>query len=412
MAETTTKPKRGRGRPRKNAPKAKESDKQAAETSSEIENEEIKQTENIEPMAGKEEPETETTDTSGFDVQEAEVINDEYSPLNDEVIQRGYEHGNEELAAEGQEIDIPQADLTFDSQEDVEGDIPSQPNHEAPKMDGGGNSSFAQSSPTKAPASEEKGYWESNHSTTAETTTETPKEKRKNAAKMADTLIMVYKENVPLLFKAVAKFNEGKISRMELNGEIDRNMPIMRDGTTVGMYVSQVNAQIDKNFVITDEQAKEIREPLIDWLMEKDLKLTPSQRLAIAVGGQMVSFGLAAIQQWQQNRHAMNQFAEFHAEWRQQGGGQPQAAPQPQPETQYAEEIPPQHQEAPVQEQASTPMDNLSDHEMSDNENLIRDDATTYTVETVKEEGEIDMDSYMMGEEAPKEEVLEEDIPT
>lgn len=391
MESTTTT--RGRGRPRKNAPKANNTDKQEAKTSSNLDEPIIKET--TKPMAEEQE------ENNGFNVEDAEIVNDEYTPLGADVEFRGYEQGNAQLSDDDSRIDIPQAALTFDSEERE--DIPDAPtSNQQPNNQQGANTSF----PQGGKQSEEKSHWENNHSTHSETTTETPAEKRRNATKMADTLLMVYRENVPTIFKTISKFNEGKISKMELNGEIDRSMPILADGTTVGSYIKRVNLEIDSTFVVSDEQCAEIREPLIDYLMEKDLKLTPSQRVWMALGGQVISFGLAAVQQWQLRRHEMMQFQEFHAEWRGQKRDIPQ--PRPQREEYVAEEIPRERRQSPTN-QRSTPMDNLTDHELHD-ANMMENEETTYTVETVEDEAEIDLDDYMNA--GSVQEALNEDIPT
>lgn len=336
-----------------------------------------------------------------FDIDDAEIITEEYSPIDDDVITRGYEGGGSAMPKNAEDgIDIPQPALTFDS------DIPVTPTEPTPNLGSSDNTPSAQggSSSNHQQHKEEKSYFSNDHSSHAETSTETPAEKRRNATKMADTLLMVYRENFPTLFKYIAKFNEGKISRMELNGELDRSMPILEDGTTVGQYIAQVNKSADEMYVITDEQLAEVREPLIDWLMEKDLKLTPAQRLAIALGGHAISFGLASLQQFQQNRHAMNQFAEFHADWRNGGSSR----------RNNTQDIPRASREQTRQEYEPTEevrtskntMENISD---LDNTNMMPQEEDNYSVETIpnnEESEEINLDDYM-NDDSPS----NEDIP-
>lgn len=376
---------------------------------------------------------------SGFDIDESETVGSDYSPLADPVIMRGYEGGNNPIANEESEARIPTAQLTY------EDDIPAQAEAVAEAVatqqpaattnngqssfstngsDQTQNSGFSAASQTQK-TEEKKSFWDNSHSSRAETTTESPAEKKKNATKMADTLLMLYQSNVPLLFQSVAKFNEGKISKMELNGEIDLLMPIMEDGTTVGQYINRVNTQVEQTFVITDEQVAEVREPLIDYLMEKDFKMTPSQRLLAAVIGQMFTLGITAFGQWRQNRHALNQFAEFTVSWKRQNGGgrdiPTQAQSQPQPQQQTSAEDVAHGYEAVEQEevhgytateQASTPYSNLSDLDGAENQNLMakrEDEAISVEVEEIPHEEEhLDLNSYLHEEEEP---MHNEDIP-
>jgi hypothetical protein len=402
---TTTK--KGRGRPKKNSSKESEviepdkSKKETKDTGSAVkENPEQKkesnkssntnkepeidfgktEDENIETVQNRKEtesnkeiePETDiemSKEAQDFDIEDAEVIANDYSPLNPDVIHRGYESGSAQMTQTSTEegMIIPEAELTFSDENQASAEKAKQ-NKETTENESGGqqNTQSAQQVTKTEPKREEKSYFSNEHSKSTETTTETPAEKRRNATKMADTLLMIYRENVPVLFKYFAQFNEGKISQMELDGEFDRAMPVLADGTTAGEYITSVNRQVDATFVITDAQVLEVREPLIDWLMEKDLKLTPAQRLGIAIGGQMVSFGLATLKQWQQNRHALNKFAEFHADWK--GMGKGDIPNQRNVKSDYA---PTEESRPRPEEQRQTPMDNISDLDVMESNNMM-----------------------------------------
>lgn len=473
---TTTQDKRRRGRPRKHPKKtvakkvekvepkktstpkttAKKTETKKVEKPTEIpveekvekvekvetapieEKEEVTQDVEIEEVISETEEHMEEATVSGFDIDESETVGSDYSPLSEPVIMRGYEGGNNPIANEESEARIPTAQLTY------EDDIPAQAEAEAvatateqpAATTNNGQSSFSTNGSHQAQNSgfsaasqtqkteEKKSFWDNSHSSHAETTTESPAEKKKNATKMADTLLMLYQSNVPSLFQFVAKFNEGKISRMELNGEIDLLMPVMEDGTTVGQYIQRVNMQVENTFVITDDMVAEVREPLIDYLMEKDFKMTPSQRLLAAVIGQMFTLGISAFAQWRQNRHALNQFAEFTMSYKQQNGGgrdiptQAQAQPQQQTSAEDAAHGYEAVEEEEVHgytatEQASTPYSNLSDLDGAENQNLMakrEDEVISVEVEEIphEEEGHLDLNSYLHEEEEP---MHNEDIP-
>lgn len=141
-----------------------------------------------------------------------------------------------------------------------------------------------------------------------------PSQKRKAAEQSADALLLAYGNIVPIPFKKISSFNLGKLDNAHLKGEVDKDMVISEDGTTVKSYCEGVNQQVDQTFEITQEMKDEIRPPLIDVLLENNFALTPTQRLLMAVGGQIVTMVLTAVQFMQQNKATMNQFKAFHKE--------------------------------------------------------------------------------------------------
>lgn len=141
-----------------------------------------------------------------------------------------------------------------------------------------------------------------------------PAQKRKAAESTADALLLTYGNLVPIPFKKISSFNLGKLENAHLKGELDKNMVVSNDGTTVESYCKVVNEQVEQTFEITQDMKDEIRPPLIEVLMENNFALTPTQRLLMAVGGQVVQMGLTSFQFMQQNKAAMNQFKAFHKE--------------------------------------------------------------------------------------------------
>lgn len=139
-------------------------------------------------------------------------------------------------------------------------------------------------------------------------------QKRKAAEKTADALITTYANLVPIPFKKISSFNIRKLEQRHMNDELDMNMIIMEDGTKVRDYCEGVNEQAESTFVVTKEMQEEIKDPLIDVLLENNFALTPTQRLVMVVGGQIVQMGITAIQFMQQNSNAMESFKKFHEE--------------------------------------------------------------------------------------------------
>ncbi len=59
---------------------------------------------------------------------------------------------------------------------------------------------------------------------------------------------------------------------------------------------------------------EEIKDPLVDVLLENDIALTPTQRLLMVVGGQIIQMGISTLQFMHQNKEALKMFQQFHQE--------------------------------------------------------------------------------------------------
>lgn len=137
-----------------------------------------------------------------------------------------------------------------------------------------------------------------------------PAQKKKAAEKTADVILNVYGAVAPLPFKYFSKFNEVKIADLSINGMLDLNLKL--DGnTTVREYIDTVNTTVDEIMTFDDETREDIREPLVEVLMEKGLALTPTQRLMFAVGQHLFVMASAAASFYKQNAIALKQFQSY-----------------------------------------------------------------------------------------------------
>lgn len=175
-----------------------------------------------------------------------------------------------------------------------------------------------------------------------------PAQKRKSAEKTADAMLGLYCKFVPTPFKQWASFKERKINELSLKKEIDLEMEL--DGNlTIKDYIDNHNKQVEAIFEVTEEQKNEIREPLIDVLLEQELALTPTQRLLMAVGGHLTTLGISAFQLAQNNKMALETFKQFQSDKIMSSQPYQQAQPQAQP---YQQARP---QAQPYQQAQSTP---------------------------------------------------------
>lgn len=137
-----------------------------------------------------------------------------------------------------------------------------------------------------------------------------PAQKRKSAEKTAEAILNMYCNFAPLPFKKWASFNPNHIQKLVFEKKIDMDMQV-EQGVTIRDYINGVNEQVEEIFKVSQETREEIKDPLIDVLMEQELALTPTQRLLIAVGGHVITMGFSAFQLSQNNKQALETFERF-----------------------------------------------------------------------------------------------------
>lgn len=289
--------------------------------------------ETIEPEYKNEFKNEETMSENGFDPFEEPVIERDYTKgIVDNTDETLYEDAKvvEDFDADGgsddfqnyEEDDIPQAEFNMNPEEDFSND-------DSDMSDGGGSSKLAEGNLQDL----------------------SPAQKRKSAEKTADAMLGLYCKFVPAPFKQWASFKERKINELSLKKEIDLEMEL--DGEmTIKDYIDNTNKQVEAIFEVSEEQKNEIREPLIDVLLEQELALTPTQRLLLAVGGHLTTLGISAFQLAQNNKMALETFKQFQSDKIVSSQPYQQAQPQGQPYQQPKPQAQPYQQAQP---QSSTP---------------------------------------------------------
>ena len=212
----------------------------------------------------------------------------------------------------------------------------------------------------------------------------TPAQKRKSAEKTAEALLSMYCQFVPMPFIKWSTFSEGKIQKMVFENKLDLSMQL-ENNVSVKDYIDGVNEQAQEVFKVSDETKEEIKDPLIDVLLEQDLALTPTQRLMLAVGGHLVTMGFSAFQLAQNNKQALETFEKFHIQMNKQ------QAPI------Y------QEQEKPKRNPRPRPQDNLSKVEKESVEELMRQ-----MVDNSDDDDDEDDDDVIDAEHDPSVEVSED----
>ena len=118
-------------------------------------------------------------------------------------------------------------------------------------------------------------------------------------------------------FKSWASFKDHKIQKMVFEDKIDLETPL-ENGISVKDFIDGNNEQVEEIFKVSDETREEIKDPLIDVLLEQDLALTPTQRLMIALGSHLVTMSFSAYQLAQNNKIALETFERYHQQTKKQ----------------------------------------------------------------------------------------------
>ncbi len=131
-----------------------------------------------------------------------------------------------------------------------------------------------------------------------------PNTKRKAAEQTASALLNGYAKLAPKPFKWLAKIDEEKIEKLSFDGQIDISIEVS-EGMTFDDYMKQTNEQVDEIFEVEQETLDEIREPLVEVLMEQQLELTPQQRLTMAVFSHLMQMLTVALKLRKQNNRIL-----------------------------------------------------------------------------------------------------------
>ena len=256
-------------------------------------------------------------------VDEAEIVDEVYNPLEDAVTDRGYTKGmiQNETVSE-RIIDEP----VYTSANAVKPDVderllnPNNVHYQAQQKQDQKQKNTAQTqtqTQTQFSDNQNQTSSTSNSSSQSTETTEKPltaKEKRDAAEKTAEIVLLAYKNYIPLPFIYFGKINVKKLKESEQRGEIDLQAPIDRRGTRFIDRVEKFNKDVEASFDVTDEEIEAIREPLVDVLMEKEVSLTPTERLVLVASQFIVGKVINVAKIISEQKSMISEFKEMHKE--------------------------------------------------------------------------------------------------
>jgi hypothetical protein len=244
----------------------------------------------------------------------------DFTPFEEPVIEREYTKGfqaeEEDVPSDFQNFDDGGDNFQFNDEElkrPVEEEIP-EPEWAGGMGGGVSDASYVEENSEEQEPIEDEGKLGGDNLQDL-----SPQQKRKSAEKTAEAILNLYCNFAPLPFKKWASFSDAKVNKLVFEDKLDMNMQL-ENNVTVRDYIKGTNEQVEEIFEVSDETREEIKDPLIDVLLEQDLALTPTQRLLFAVGGHVLQMGFSAYQLAQNNKIALESFQKYHEQFKSQSG--------------------------------------------------------------------------------------------
>ena len=140
------------------------------------------------------------------------------------------------------------------------------------------------------------------------------KEKREAMEKTADAILLAYRNYVPLPFIYFSSYDSKKLEQLHKKDEINLDTQVKRDGTTFREYAKEFNLNVETAFTVTDAEVEALKDPLVDVLMEKDIALTPTQRLLFTAGQLLVAKVMLTVKFLREKKSDMEEMKQIHKE--------------------------------------------------------------------------------------------------
>jgi hypothetical protein len=244
------------------------------------------------------------------DIQDVEIINDDFSPLDAPVKQRSYTQHKMGDAQEMGELEEPTferpsfADLDGTAEE--EANEPERPFNESySQLDG--------------------------------------KEKTMGAEMMAEMTLDIYEKGCFYLGK-IPEISETKIDKLIAEGEIDPNITLQTEAGNMPIkdFAVEFNDSIKEAFVVSDEFKDKVKAPLIRVFKKRGIGMTDEQLLMYYFGTDIATKGAQAFMLKKTTNSILDSLKENTMAMRENNmrNSRPEPPrPEPQPQTQYQEPV-------------------------------------------------------------------------
>jgi hypothetical protein len=262
-------------------------------------------------------------DLSKVAYTDADISDKPFNPLEKPIVNRGYT--NEKISGmsmDNNPIDITKITPIPEAKYNAQGTY-AEAEIADDLLGGSGNGNSNQMPPNKPNANGQQ----SQNGSTQQQGTQRPKEepigagntknlsgkqKRDAVEKTADAILQTGKSILPLPFIMLGTINTNKIEDMHDEGLIDKFSEVPEHEMPLIDFAKAFNMQVQDNMQITDEEIETLREPLIDVLDEKQIALTPTQRLIGAVVSVLAPKAIGAFQFFNEGRRTLKKMSLYH----------------------------------------------------------------------------------------------------
>jgi hypothetical protein len=233
------------------------------------------------------------------DIQDVEIINDDFSPLDAPVKQRSYTQHKMGDAQEMGELEEPTferpsfADL--DGEDEGASAEPERPFNESfSQLDG--------------------------------------KEKTMGAEMMAEMTLDIYEKGCFYMGK-IPEISESKIDKLIAEGEIDPSIQLQTEAGAMPIkeFAVEFNDSIKDAFVVTDEFKEKVKAPLIRVFKKRGIGMTDEQLLAYYFGTDIATKGAQAFMLRKTTNSILDSLRENTMAMREQQMAQTPRPPKPEP---------------------------------------------------------------------------------
>lgn len=185
------------------------------------------------------------------------------------------------------------------------------------------------------------------------------KDKQMASKRVADMCMTAYKW-LNKFADSQLQFDERKIAKMEMEGEIDLNVEIpvgANVSMSAGEFIQEYNEQSKNTIVVTKEFEDEVMPVLIDVLEEEGITMTKKQELAYLIGKDVAIKGFMGYQNYKVKKDTLKMLVELNKNIKASNMANIPTPPPPQPT--YTPQPEPTY--TPQPQRTHDPLNNVND---------------------------------------------------
>jgi hypothetical protein len=189
------------------------------------------------------------------------------------------------------------------------------------------------------------------------------KDKQMASKRVADMCMTAYKW-LNKFADSQLQFDERKIAKMEMEGEIDLNVEIpvgANVSMSAGEFIQEYNEQSKNTIVVTKEFEEEVMPVLIDVLEEEGITMTKKQELAYLIGKDVAIKGFMGYQNYKVKKETLKMLVELNKNIKASNMSSVPMPPPPQPTYTPPPTQQQEYEYTPPPQRTHDPINNVND---------------------------------------------------